>query len=101
MNRVLDNGLVALVLLASVGYALSSLGPKTLRRRLWSALAHLASNAPASLRLQGMAQRLQAAADKTGGSCGGCGSCEPESSDADKKSASEVRVPLTRIGKRR
>jgi hypothetical protein len=101
MNRVLDNCLVALVLLVSVGYALSSLGPKTLRRRIWSALAHLAANAPASLRLQGIARRFKATADKTAGSCGGCGSCESESSATDKKSASEVRVPLTGIGKRR
>jgi hypothetical protein len=110
MNKVLDNGLVALVLIASVGYALTSLGPKAQLRRLWTALAHLAARAPPRLHLGGVARRLEGAAAKRAGGCGGCENCEPEpaagakSSSAERRAAdsrgSEVRVPLEKIGKR-
>jgi hypothetical protein len=100
MNKVLDYGLVALALLASVGYAFATLGPKGLRRRIWTALARLAARAPARLHLGAVARRLDSAAGNSA-ACGGCGSCESESSGAAEKPASEVRVPLARIGKRR
>ena len=45
MNRFLDNSLVMLALLASGAYALSSLGPKSLRRRMWGTLARIAARA--------------------------------------------------------
>jgi hypothetical protein len=108
MNKLLDNGLVALALIASVGYALSSLGPKALRRRLWTALARLAAGAPAGMQLGGIARRLEEAAAKSSGACGGCGSCGSETSDSSAANgeaasgrAREVRVPLESIGKRR
>ncbi|MGA2343519.1 MAG: DUF6587 family protein [Steroidobacteraceae bacterium] len=113
MNKLLDNGLVALALIASVGYALSSLGPKALRRRLWTALARLAASAPAGMQLKGIARRLEEAAAKSSGACGGCGSCGSETSDSSAANggaasgevasgrAPEVRVPLESIGKRR
>jgi len=109
MSTLLDNGLVALAIIASVGYALSSLGPKTLRRRLRTALARLAASAPAGMRLRGVARRLEEAAAKSSGACGGCGSCGSETSDSSAASAAagngrappEVRVPLESIGKRR
>jgi hypothetical protein len=110
MNKVLDNGLVALVLIASVGYALASLGPKAQLRRLWTVLARLAASAPPRLHLGGIARRLESAAAKSAGGCGGCGNCEPEpasgakSPSAERRAAdgrgSEVRVPLEKIGKR-
>ena len=110
MNKVLDNSLVALVLIASVGYALASLGPKAQLRRLWRALARLAASAPPRLHLGGIARRLEGAAAKSAGGCGGCENCEPEpasgakSSRAERRAAdgrgSEVRVPLEKIGKR-
>jgi uncharacterized protein DUF6587 len=100
MNRVLDNSLVGLALLASAGYALSSLGPKGLRVRMWAALARLAARAPAFLRLGGVARRLVEASRTTSGACGGCGSCGSEQSDADKPPATEVRVPVAKLGKR-
>jgi hypothetical protein len=110
VNKVLDNGLVALVLVASVGYALVSLGPKAQLRRLWTALARLASSAPPRLHLGGIARRLEGAAAKSAGGCGGCENCEPEpasgakSSSAERRSAdsraSEILVPLEKIGKR-
>jgi hypothetical protein len=110
MNKMLDNGLVALVLIASAGYALASLGPKAQLRRLWTALARLAASAPPRLHLGGIARRLEGAAAKSAGGCGGCENCEPEPASGAKPSsperraadsrASEVRVPLEKIGKR-
>jgi hypothetical protein len=101
MNRILDNGLVALALAASVVYALASLGPKALRRRLRTALAQLLARAPVSLHLRGLARRLGEAADKNAGACGGCDTCSAEPADSSNKPAAEVHVPLARIGKRR
>jgi hypothetical protein len=100
MNRLLDEGLVILLLLASVAYAFSALGPKGLRRRLWSSLARAAARAPAALHLAGLARRLdQAASNKSAGACGGCDTC----GDAGEQTnaADEVRVPLAKIGRRR
>ena len=37
MNNMLDNALVGLALLVSAGYAVSSLGPKSVRRRVLAA----------------------------------------------------------------
>jgi len=111
MNKVLDDGLVILLLLASVAYALSSLGPKGLRRRLWSALARAAARAPAGWHMAGLARRLdQAAADKSASACGGCDNCgdggeNSEGGDSEggeqTNTTSEIRVPLAKIGRRR
>ncbi|MGO9515024.1 MAG: DUF6587 family protein [Steroidobacteraceae bacterium] len=100
MNRVLDYSLVGLALLASAGYALSSLGPKGLRRRMWAALALLAARAPAFLRLSRLARRLDEGSRQAAGACGGCGTCGSEPPDAHPPSASEFRVPAAKIGKR-
>ena len=100
MNKLLDNGLVALALIASAGYALSSLGPKTLRRQLWTALARLAARVPPGMHLGGIARRLAEAAAKSSAACGGCGSCGSTSDEAPLGRAPEVRVPLESIGKR-
>lgn len=104
MNKILDVGLVALALAASVGYAFSALGPKGLRGRLWMAIARVAECAPAGLHLDGIARRLtEAAAGRSAGGCGGCDNCgaaEP-TGDSTGKSASEIRVPLTKMVKRR
>jgi len=99
VNRILDNSVVGLALLASIGYALSSLGPKGLRMRLFSALARFAARAPEFLHLGPVARRLEGAAVKTSGSCGGCGSCDAASAP-DQPADSEVRVPLARVGRR-
>ena len=99
MNRYLDNSLVILALLASCVYVLSSLGPKSLRARIWGALARGAARAPSFLRLDGLARRLDAAAGKAGGGCGGCGSCASDQPGAEPASP-EVRVPAAKIGRR-
>jgi hypothetical protein len=110
MNKLLDNGLVALVLIASLGYALVSLGPKAQLRRLWMALARLAASAPPRLHLGAIARGLEGAAAKDAGGCAGCENCEPEPASAAKAAGierraadsrvAEVRVPLEKIGKR-
>ena len=61
MNSVLDNALVGLALLVSAGYALFSLGPRSLRPRLLGALSRAAARAPALLGLRRTAQWLAAA----------------------------------------
>jgi hypothetical protein len=100
MSRLLDAALVAIVLAASVGYALYSLGPKTLRRWLRTALADLAARAPAALHLGGIERRLRAAAGGSG-ACGGCESCAPSAEEARGGAGKEIRVPAASIGKRR
>ena len=99
MNRYLDNALVILALLASSAYVLSSLGPKSLRARMWGTLARGAARAPSFLRMDALARRLDAAAGKAGGGCGGCGSCASDQPAAESPSP-EVRVPVAKIGRR-
>ena len=104
MNSILDNALVGLVLLASVGYAVVSLGPRDLRRRILGVLSRAAARAPAFLGLGRTAQRLSASMAKSG-ACGGCDSCGGEQTAAQKSPAqnsfaAEVRVPLGKIGRR-
>jgi hypothetical protein len=99
MNAVLDNLLVAAVLLVSLGYALVRLGPRTLRKRILWFLSLILASAPSFLKLAGVAQRLAAASGKTQGACGGCDTCGTESSSAPQ-SPSEINVPVAKIGRR-
>src|ERR1700676_2513966 len=101
MNSVIDDSLVALALLVSGGYALLSLGPKSLRRRLLAALSRAAARAPAFLGLRRTAQWLAAASvGKTPGACGGCGDCGAEKAPAKKPAGAEITVPVGKIGRR-
>lgn len=100
MNRFLDAALVAIVLAASVVYALYALGPMTLRRWLRAALAGVVARAPAALHLGRIERRLRAPAGGPG-ACGGCESCGPPVEDAGGAGETEIRVPAAGIGKRR
>jgi hypothetical protein len=106
MNGILDGALVCLALLLSVGYALWSLGPRSLRGKLLAAFAHAAARVPAVLGLRAAAQRLStAAAGKSQGACGGCDDCGTSAAEATKSSTgesqtAEVRVPVAKIGRR-
>jgi hypothetical protein len=82
MNSVLDGSLVGLAVLASAGYALSSLGPKSVRRRLLAVLSGAAAHAPAFLGLNR--------------SCDNCG----DEQAAQTSPEAEVRVPVAKIGRR-
>jgi hypothetical protein len=99
MNAVLDDFLVAAVLLVSLGYALVKLGPRTLRPRILGRLSLILAAAPSFLRLGSVAQRLSAASGKPQAACGGCDTCATESSSAPQPS-SEINVPIGKIGRR-
>jgi hypothetical protein len=101
MNGILDDFLVGLVLIISAGYAMYSLGPRSLRSRTFAALSRVMARAPALPGLGRMARWLAAAsADKSQGACGGCDNCGSEKTPASTGAAPEVRVPLAKIGKR-
>ena len=97
MNVVLDNFLVTAVLLASLGYALVKLGPRTLRRQILGQLGAILAAAPSFLKLTGVAQRLAAASGKNQAACGGCDSCGESPAP---QSQSEINVPIAKIGRR-
>src|SRR5271165_7660395 len=100
MNTLVDGFLVALALLASIGYAIFSLGPRTLRRRLLQAASRLLAIAPSYLGLGRVAGRLSAASIvKPAGACGGCDNCAPDAA-ATQSAATEVAVPVGNIGRR-
>jgi len=99
MNAVLDNFLVGVLLLGSVGYALYKLGPRTLSKRMLGTLSRAMSAAPAFLRLGRAARRLANAAGGPAGACGGCDNCgaEPASPQA---SSGEINIPASSIRRR-
>jgi hypothetical protein len=101
MSPLLDDILVAAALVASAGYALFALGPRTWRRGALSRVAGWAAHMPAWSGLRALATRLGAAAAKSPGACGGCDSCGSEGEAAPTVDQSEIKVPLTRIGRRR
>jgi hypothetical protein len=101
MSGVLDHALVGLALLVSAGYAMASLGPRSLRRRMLAALSRMTARAPTWLKLGRIAQRFAIAADgKAQGACGGCGTCGSEPAADRNEPAAEVRVPLEKIRRR-
>jgi len=105
MNSFLDDSLVGLALLVSLGYAVSSMGPRTLRRRLLASLSRLLAFAPAVPGLTKVARKLWAAStirprDAAAGACGGCDNCLPEQAAASPSASREVKVPVASIGRR-
>ena len=104
MNTLLDNSMVGLALLVSMGYAVASLGPRALRNRMLAALSRLLARAPAYLALGRAARRLSAASIATSsaaaGACGGCDNCGAEHAAAPQSAAAEVNVPVANIGRR-
>jgi hypothetical protein len=99
---MLDEFLVGGALLASILYALISLGPRSLKRGLAVRAAALLRSVPAIPGLRSLSRRLEsAAAVKPTGACGGCDACgsapAPESSGSAEP---EVRIPVSTIGKR-
>jgi hypothetical protein len=101
MNAVLDNFLVGVLLLASVGYAAYKLGPRALRRRIVQTLSSAMTAAPVFFRLHRVAQKLDAASlGSAQGACGGCDNCGTESSAEPQTSSAEIKVPVEKIGRR-
>ncbi|MGA2188337.1 MAG: DUF6587 family protein [Steroidobacteraceae bacterium] len=98
MQSFLDYLLVGLVLTASVVYVLFSLGPRSLRGRLLGGAAAVLRRLPG---MRALAQRLQAAAAvKAKAACGGCDNCGSESTPAAPSAGADVRIPVSKIGKR-
>jgi hypothetical protein len=100
MNAVLDNFVVGVLLLVSVGYALYKLGPRTLRKRTLATLSRAMSAAPAFLRLGRAARRLTLASAGNAGACGGCDNCGSETSPQPQSSSAEIKIPAANIGRR-
>jgi hypothetical protein len=102
MHRLLDEFLVGGALLASILYALVSLGPRTLKRGLAVRAAALIRRLPAMPGLRSLSRRLEtAAAVKATGGCGGCDDCGSAPAPESIGSAEpEVRIPVSTIGKR-
>jgi hypothetical protein len=99
---MLDEFLVGGALLASILYAIISLGPRSLKRGLAVRAAALLRSVPAMPGLRSLSRRLQsAAAVKPTGACGGCDDCGPAPAPESSGSAEpEVRIPVSTIGKR-
>jgi hypothetical protein len=105
MHGLLDDVMVGAVLLASCVYALGSLGPRAVKRRLWSIAAAVLKVAPKSPGLYRAARSLEAAAAApVAGSCGGCNNCgSPPAragSSGGQSAAPEIRIPVAKIGRR-
>jgi hypothetical protein len=101
MNHWLDQSLVGLLLAASAGYALMTLGPKTLRKRILAGMSRLAARAPRVFGLSRWAQQLHAAAAaKSKGACGGCEDCGSGAAPIAQSPLTEIKIPLSKIGRR-
>jgi hypothetical protein len=104
----LDKLVVFLALGLSLAYAVFSLGPRALRARIAAVLGRTAPRTPRALGLQrGVAKLAAVAAAKAKG--GGCNDCAsnpavariPSSAAKAPGVEGEVRVPLSRIPRRR
>jgi hypothetical protein len=102
MHGLLDEFLVGGALLASILYALISLGPRSLKRGLAVRAAALLRSVPAMPGLRSLSRRLQsAAAVKPTGACGGCDDCgSAQAPESNGSAEPEVRIPVSTIGKR-
>jgi hypothetical protein len=101
MHSVIDDSLVGLALLVSAGYALFSLGPRSLRRHLLTGLSRATARAPAFLGLRRTSQWLAVASKvKAHGACGGCDDCGAGKAPANQSAAAEITVPVRKIGRR-
>jgi hypothetical protein len=102
MHGLLDEILVGGALLASILYALLSLGPRTLKRGLAVRAAAWVRSIPEMPGLRSLSRRLEtAAAIKPPGACGGCDDCGSATPAASAGSTeSEIRIPVSAIGKR-
>jgi hypothetical protein len=102
MHDLLDEFLVGGALLASILYALISLGPRTLKRGLAVRAAALLRSVATIPGLRSLSRRLEiAAAAKPTGACGGCDDCGSASApDSSGSAEPEVRIPVSAIGKR-
>jgi hypothetical protein len=103
MHGLLDKFLVGGALLASIIYALFSLGPRTLKRGLLNRAAAWVRSVPTMPGLRSLSRGLEtAAAIKPTGACGGCDDCGSTTTAPGSTGSAEpeVRIPVSTIGKR-
>ena len=101
MHGLLDEFLVGGALLASILYALISLGPRRLKRGLAVRAAALLRSVPIMPGLRSLSRRLEsAAAVKPTGACDGCDDCGSTTPESTRSAEPEVRIPVSTIGKR-
>jgi hypothetical protein len=101
MNHWLDQVLVGMVLAVSAGYALMSLGPRSLRVRILTLLGRAVSGLPRWSSLTALAQKLDAAAAaKPKGACGGCDNCGTSTGSTTQSGPTEIKIPVGKIGRR-
>jgi Family of unknown function (DUF6587) len=99
MNAMLDDSLVGLMLLVSMGYAFAKLAPRNARRRVLAWLGAMLEHLPAALLLHSFGERVVRAAGDTAAGCGGCDNCGSESRASS--AGAEVSVPVASIGRMR
>ncbi len=114
MSHALDIVMVTIVLAASVGYAVSKLGPKSFRRLIANRLIGVAARSERVPGLRWFTRRLSAGANAklAGGSCGGCDNCGSDAAatpaasivgaraGAGAGAEAEVRIPVAQIRRR-
>jgi len=75
VSSTLDGALVGAVLLVSVLYASTALGPKRWKAAFWRALAQAAARIPGAPGRDWLSARLAARAARAQLACGGCAGC--------------------------
>ncbi len=95
MKHFLDMACVGAILLVSLVYAATALGPRSLRLWVIDRLLGLARRIGWG---EAWSQRLLASRERA---CGACGSCSSQTRGDSTSSAREVRVAARSIGTRR
>ncbi len=99
---MLDEILVSGVLLASIIYAIFALGPRSLKRGLLMRAAAWVRAVPTMPGLRALSRRMESAAVKPAGACGGCDNCgsATPAPGSNGSAEPEIRIPVSKIGRR-
>ena len=102
MTHLLDYTVVGLILLLALGYAAASLGPRSWRQSVLSAMARVTRRMPRALGFNALTERISRAAGQSQGACGGCDSCGSTAAAPQAKTATgaEVTIRVDKIGRR-
>jgi hypothetical protein len=102
MHGLLDEFLVGGALLASSIYAIFALGPRSLKRGFLKRAAAWVRSVPAMPGFRSLSRRLETAAVKPAGACGGCDDCGSATPAPGSIGSAEpeVRIPVSKIGRR-
>ena len=100
MNAFLDDALVALVLATGFGYAVYSLGPRSLRKRMTLGAAALLQRLPRIVGLRGAARRPGRGLPPNRRAPAAAATVAGTEKSAAPAANGEVRIPLSKIGRR-